>query len=180
MSQDQKHVVIKLATTDVTIKIPRNEVIMSELIKCMIEDDDSDMVEIPLQEGKIDTLLKTTEYFKYHYNNPLREIPKPLPSNDLIKYVDEFDYNLVTFPSDSQDKLFELILFANYLNIPSLLNLGIAKIASILKDQRSDVYLKYLGLEAEPTASEEREIRLRNPWIFGKLKEIDEDSDSDL
>lgn len=179
MNKDNQDVIIKLATSDVTIKIPRNEVLMSELIKCMIEDDNSDLIEIPLQEGKMDTLLKTASFFKYHVNNPMRDIPKPLPTKDLTQYVDEFDYNLVTFPSDSQDKLFDLILFANYLNVPSLLHLGIAKIASILKDERVDVYLKYLGLENEPTVSEEREIRLRNPWIFDKLNEKQEEQDSD-
>jgi S-phase kinase-associated protein 1 len=62
--------------------------------------------------------------------------------------------------------LFDTILAANYLHIPDLLDLGCAKLASMLKNKSPEEIKETFGIELNTTEEEEEQIKKDNPWIF--------------
>ena len=68
---------------------------------------DKDESEIPLPNVKALVLKKVTQYMKYHYDNPPKEIDKPLKSASMNEVVSQWDADFVDV---DQELLFELIL----------------------------------------------------------------------
>lgn len=58
---------------------------------------------------------------KKHADSPLPEIEKPLRSNKMADMVPEWDANFI---SVDKEFLMEIILAANFMDIPSLMELG--------------------------------------------------------
>ena len=56
----------------------------------------------------------------YHADKPLAEIERPLKSSNMRDVVSEWDANFVNIPTE---ELMDLIVAANFLIIPSLLDL---------------------------------------------------------
>jgi S-phase kinase-associated protein 1 len=113
------------------VEVPRNVAEMSVLIKEMLADDEDDEApEIPLPNVNKDILDKVIEFCKHHVNDPMPEIEKPLKSNNMAEVVPEWDANFIDV---EQSTLFAIILAANYLDLPNLLDLSCAKVASMIK-----------------------------------------------
>ena len=113
------------------VEVPRNVAEMSVLIKEMLADDEDDEApEIPLPNVNKDILDKVIEFCKHHVNDPMPEIEKPLKSNNMADVVPEWDANFIDV---EQSTLFAIILAANYLDLPNLLDLSCAKVASMIK-----------------------------------------------
>ena len=74
------------------------------------------------------TLKKIIEYLKHYTNSEPQEIPKPLPGPDLKTILNEWDYNYIISPPF--EDIFDLINAADYMNIPELVNLVSARMAS--------------------------------------------------
>lgn len=146
------------------VRIPRKAALMSELIASMLKDDEEDEEsEIPLQEVSKDILLKVVEFLTKHMEDPMKEIVKPIVSNKMEELVGEWDAKFIDL---EQEPLFRVILAANYLDIPSLLDLGIAKVASMIKGKEPDEVKKIFGIDADITPEEEKMVRDQNQWIF--------------
>ena len=74
-------------------------------------------------------------YLEYHKDNPPQEIHKPIRSVDMKRIVSAWDADFInTFESDKRT-LCMIIFGANFLGIDSLLELGTAKIATLIKDK---------------------------------------------
>jgi S-phase kinase-associated protein 1 len=113
------------------VEVPRNVAEMSVLIKEMLADDEDDEApEIPLPNVQKDILDKVIEFCSHHVNDPMPEIEKPLKSAVMADVVPEWDANFIDV---EQSQLFAIILAANYLDLPSLLDLSCAKVASLIK-----------------------------------------------
>lgn len=113
------------------VEVPRNVAEMSVLIKEMLADDeDEESPEIPLPNVNKDILDKVIEFCKHHVNDPMPDIEKPLKSNIMSEVVPEWDANFIEV---EQSMLFAIILAANYLDLPNLLDLSCAKVASMIK-----------------------------------------------
>jgi len=69
-----------------------------------------------------------------------------------------------TYINCEHDMLIQLILAANYLDIPPLLHLGCAQIACMIKDEEPEAIRRMFNL-ATPTPEEEDEVRKQHPWI---------------
>jgi len=146
------------------IQVPRKAALQSELIKSMIQDDDDDDEPvIPLQDMKRTTLEKVVEFLVKHMDDPMREIIKPLQTTDMKSLVGEWDAN---FMDMEVDRLLDLTLAANFLDIPTLLDLSLAKIATMVKDRNPDEVKQIFKIEGDISPDEERQIREENPWIF--------------
>lgn len=127
----KNQMVILVSPEGLKVEVPRNVAELSNLVKEMLADDDDDEVpEIPLPNVTKETLDKVIEFCKHHVNDPLPEIEKPLTSNNLADIVPEWDANFIEV---EQSTLFNLILAANYLDLPPLLDLACAKVASMIK-----------------------------------------------
>jgi S-phase kinase-associated protein 1 len=106
----------------------------SELCVTMLDDaddDDDTAQEIPLPNVKDETLKKVIEFLEYHSENEFKEIEKPLKSADMKEVVSEWD---AEFVSVENEKLFELILAANYMDVKDLLDLTCAKVGESCAD----------------------------------------------
>ena len=133
MADDSKknQAVILVPPDGQKVEVPRNVAELSNLVKEMLADDDDDETpEIPLPNVTKEILDRVIEFCKHHVNDPFPELEKPLKTNSLADVVPEWDANFIEV---EQPTLFQLILAANYLDLPSLLDLACAKVASMIK-----------------------------------------------
>ena len=136
----------------------------SGLIKSIIEIN-PDSTEIPLKL-KSEILKKVKEYLEHYKDKEPLEIERPFPSNNFKECVDEWDYN---FTDIGLDIIFELILASNYLDIKSLLELGSAKISSILKGKTTEELKNIFNITNDFTPEEEQQIIEENKWCMENL-----------
>jgi S-phase kinase-associated protein 1 len=83
-----------------------------------------------------DILAKVVEYLVYHKGVESQAPDKPLRSavmKDVCK--DPWDADYIDRIGANRQQLYELILAANYMDIKTLLHLGCAKVASLIKGQ---------------------------------------------
>jgi len=127
------------SSDDQTFGLDNIEVLRkSKLIASMLEDydeDSSDVEEIPIPNVNYNTLVLVMEYLQHEDVMP--EIEKPIKSRDLAECgVPAWFVSFIN--KLTQQQLFDVILAANYLDIPLLLDLGCAKVASMIKGQTPD------------------------------------------
>ncbi|MES1917190.1 MAG: hypothetical protein MHM6MM_008944 [Cercozoa sp. M6MM] len=125
---------------------------LSKLISNMAEADAS-ATEYNLDEVDGATLGHVVRYLQHHGGKEPAEIKKPVRSLKMAKIVeDEFD---AKFIDDFEVKdIFSVILAANYMDIQSLLNLGCAKIATMIKGKKPEDMKKVLSGESTEAAAE--------------------------
>merc|ERR1719453_1062652 len=127
---------IKLTSKDKKeTTVDKKNALISNLIKQTL-DTDSTCTEIPIPgvEGAI--LDKVIEYMVHHEGVEPAIIEKPLRSK-IMKDVckDAWDATFIDTIGEDRQTLYDLILAANYMDIKSLLHLGCAKVASLIKGQ---------------------------------------------
>jgi len=109
-------------------KLPKKHAMISGLVKTALEQD-SDATEVPLPGVTSEILQKVVEYMQHHKGEEPPIIPKPLRSKEMKEVCkDPWDATFI-------DSVYDLILAANYMDINSLLHLGCAKVASLIKGQ---------------------------------------------
>lgn len=138
---------------------------MSGLVRTMLEENEEACPVVPLGQLSSWALEKVVEFLKHHENDPMKPIPRPIPTNILAEMVGEWDAEFMNYEND-QAKLVDLILAANYLDIPPLLELGLARYACMLKGKDAKEVCEILKIDKEMTPEEERAVRQANPWIF--------------
>jgi S-phase kinase-associated protein 1 len=74
-------------------------------------------------------------------------------------FIDKFEMD--------KETLMRIIVAANYLDIPGLLDLGMGKIAQMVNNLHDiDKIKEAFNIEKDITPEEERIVREQNPWIF--------------
>lgn len=104
---------------------------LAQLIQTMITGDKT-AKEFPCPQVPAETLKNIVEYLKHHDGVQPEALPCPVRSIHMNQICsDEWDAKFI----DNFEKkaIFEIILAANYLDITSLLHLGCAKIATLIK-----------------------------------------------
>lgn len=142
------------------VQVPKKVAIMSELIKTMAEGDKEEK-EIPLPNVKANVLENVVRYMTHHFENPAKEIEKPLKSQNMAEVVSTWDAEFVEV---EQELLFELILAANYMDIKPLLDLTCAKVASMIKDKSPEEIRHTFNIVNDFTPEEEEAVRAENKW----------------
>ena len=123
MDSDKK---ITLVSSDgEKVEISSKAVQLSTLVKGIIEDYPDD-AEVPLNNVKSNILKKIKEYLDHYENQEIKEIERPLPSQNFKECVNEWDFDYINVDIDL---IFDLILGANYMDIKPLLELASAKVA---------------------------------------------------
>ncbi|CDJ61154.1 S-phase kinase-associated protein, putative [Eimeria maxima] len=154
MESEQRCVVL-VSSEGEEFKVPREVASASLLVKSMTEDgDDTDVVPLPKVSSYI--LKKVVEYCTHHHDNPPEDIPTPLKTSNLAEVVSEFDFNFVNV---EQTVLFDLLLAADYLNIPSLLLLTSAKVASMIKGRSPEEIRREFNIVNDFTPEEEAQYQ---------------------
>jgi len=145
--KDEKEKVVSLSAEDETkplklvskdkkeYTVERKQAFVSMLVKtCLENDDKAEEVPIPGVTGAI--LGSVVEYMVHHKGIEPQLVEKPLRSK-VMKDVcaDKWDAEYIDKIGDNRQQLYDLILAANYMDIKSLLHLGCAKVASLIKGQ---------------------------------------------
>jgi len=127
---------ITLVSNDTkNFQVERKFAFISTMIKTSLEgDDNADELKLPSVNGEILALI--VSYMKEHKGVEPSIIEKPLRSKimkDVCPHKIDADY--IDKIGENRQQLYDLILGANYLDIKSLLHLGCAKVASLIKGQ---------------------------------------------
>ena len=138
---------------------------MSVLIKTMIDDDDANQ-EIPLPNVDYEILESVIDFCELYDSNPFDEIEKPIKSANMEEIVskEHADFLGTVVIDGDKEKLFKLILAANYLDIKPLLDLCCAKVASMIKGKNPDEIRSEFNIVNDFTEEEEKQIREENKW----------------
>ena len=99
--------------------------------------------EIKLENIDGDTLKKEKEYLEHYKEENPKLIKKPLPKKDFEECVDKWDYNYINIDTE---KIFNVMLAANFLNIESLVDLTCAKISSLIRGKKPEEIRRVLGM----------------------------------
>ena len=132
----------------------------SELIATIIEDrgTDEDILLDPVDKPTMEKVIVFMEHMAEH-DPP--EIEKPLPSTDFSQVVGAWYADYVNIETE---KLFALVLAANYLDIKPLLELSCAKVASDIKGRSVPEIRQYFNIENDFTPEEEERMIEENRW----------------
>merc|ERR1711964_131818 len=123
--------------------ISKKAALMCNLVKNIIEGDKTaDEIEIKKVNGQILNLV--VEYLKHRDGKVPAEIAKPIKSVKMAVVVeDPWDAEFIN--KQTKKVIFQIILGANYMDIKSLLHLGCAKIATLIKGKSPEEIKKILG-----------------------------------
>jgi len=125
--------------------IARESALMCNLVKSIIEGD-SEVKKIEIKKVSQDILKLIVEYLIHHKGKTPAEIAKPIRSVKMEKIVeDEWDAQFIN--KMAKRTIFQIILGANYMDIKSLLHLGCAKIATMIKGKSPEEIKKILSEE---------------------------------
>merc|ERR1712141_779823 len=120
---------------------------MSKLVANILEGD-SDATEIQVKQVDGDTLELIVKYLQHHEGKEPAEIAKPIRSFKMEKIVeDTWDADFIN--GLAKRALFQLILGANYMDCKSLLHLGCAKVATMIKGKSPEEIKQILGEEED-------------------------------
>jgi S-phase kinase-associated protein 1 len=127
---------LKLTSKDAkAFELPKKNSLISTLVKTSL-DTDPTATEVPIPGVQAEILEKVIEYMNHHGGVEPPIIEKPLRSKVMKEVVkDEWDAIFIDKIGDNRQQLYDLILAANYMDVKSLLHLGCAKVASLIKGQ---------------------------------------------
>jgi len=108
-----------------------------------------------MHEVRAEVLKKVVDYLVHWKESDPKEIPRPLPSNNLKEATDAWDADYID--SVDLDTVFDIINCANYMDIKPLLDLSCAKIASIMKGKTAEEIRNIFNIECDLTEEELKE-----------------------
>ena len=131
-----------------TFEVNRKSVSISGLISTAL-DNDKNATEIPV-DLRGDVLRSIVEYMEFHEGTEAPIIEKPLKSK-VMKEVckDGRDAIFIDKIGEDKQRLYDVILGANYLDIKGLLHLGCAKVASLIKGQPIEKIKEILNVDSQ-------------------------------
>jgi len=127
---------LKLSSKDKKdFNIERKFAFISTLVKTSLETDDTSQ-EVPIPGVQGNVLQLVVEYMAHHKGTEPPLVDKPLRSKQMKDVVsDKWDAEYIDRIGENRQQLYDLILAANYMDVKSLLHLGCAKVASLIKGQ---------------------------------------------
>ncbi|KAI9762334.1 MAG: alpha 1,2 mannosyltransferase [Chaenotheca gracillima] len=96
-----------------------------------------------------------------HYKDERPAMANEEPERKKTTDINEWDQK---FMQVDQEMLFEIILFANYLDIKALLDVGCKTVANMIKGKSPEEIRKTFNIQNDFTPEEEDQIRRENEW----------------
>ena len=124
-----------------------------QTVKDSIEDVGVD-TPIPLPNVTGDILKKVLTYAKYDLEHPEVENDK--------KEISEWENQFLEM---DQTTLFSMILAANYLNYPRLLDLCCKSVANMIKGKTVEEIRKVFNVQNDFTEEEEKQVEAESEWL---------------
>lgn len=164
VEMDLGNTTLTVKTMDRTFDVDKQILMQSGFIRdALMNDPNETTIELKNKDMSSSIFEKVIKYLTFHLNNPAKEIDKPLKSDKLIENnVCEWD---VAFIDLEDDDLFNLLLTANYLNIPSLLALSCAKLASFMKNKSIEEIKERFHIETPVPDETKLRIKAENAWV---------------
>ena len=129
----------------------------SKFFKELIIDYPQPDQEITINQVDGKNLEKIIEFLKHYENEKPKEIPKPLPNNDLKSILSEWDYNYIN-PLSIADLIDLINAAANFLNIDDLVALTAAKLAAEMLTGTIEEVREKFGIKCDMTEEEIAEV----------------------
>ncbi len=150
-------VIRKLKSNDnVIFEVSEKCLALSKVLKNLANDFPEADAELPTNEVDGKTLEKIVEFLKHYENEKPKEIPKPLPSSDLKPFISEWDSEFID--KLSLEAIIDLVNAANFLDIPELVNLCCAKLATEMTNCTIEEARKKFGIVSDMTEEEKKEM----------------------
>jgi len=137
-------------------------VFISKLVSQALEND-ANATEVPIPGAKGAILDLVVQYMTHHAGVEPPIIEKPLRSK-LMKDVckDKWDAEFIDNIGNNRQQLYDLILAANYMDVKSLLHLGCAKVASLIKGQPLEKIKDILAVDQSANKKAEGEKKVES------------------
>ncbi|CAA0828681.1 SKP1-like protein 4 [Striga hermonthica] len=161
-SSNKKVIVLKSSDGEV-YEVDEAVALQSETVKHLIEDGCADSC-IPLHNVESQVLVKIIEYCKSHVNDAAKLAEDTWLDRSADTSRSEFDKTFIDV--EDQKMLFDLILAANYLNIPKLMDLTCKTVADMMKGKTPEQIRAKFHIVNDYTPEEEAEVRAENEWAF--------------
>ncbi|KAG8789529.1 hypothetical protein FRC12_013419 [Ceratobasidium sp. 428] len=119
---------------------------------------------IPVPNVSSSVMRKVLEYCEYHRSDPLpsqRHSDNNDPRRRQVAEIGEWDQKFIQV---DQEMLFEIILAANYLDIPDLLDVGCKTVANLTKNKTPEEIRKLFNIVNDFTPEEEAQIKKEKEW----------------
>lgn len=122
---------------------------------------------IPLVEVDEKSLDKVIQYLNHFDGEAPTDIEKPLKSSNLKEVTDDWSAEFIE--ELDLEALTNITVAANFMEIPSLLDLACAKLASMCKDKSEEEIFKCFGIVDTFSEEERQKLREENKWIEENL-----------
>eukprot|EP00463_Aulacantha_scolymantha_P000166 TRINITY_DN1097_c0_g2_i1.p1 TRINITY_DN1097_c0_g2~~TRINITY_DN1097_c0_g2_i1.p1 ORF type:complete len:109 (+),score=21.46 TRINITY_DN1097_c0_g2_i1:392-718(+) len=94
---------------------------------------------------------------EHHKGVELKPVESPLKSTKMAEVCeDQWDASFIDGIGEIRQDLYDLILAANYMDIKSLLHLGLAKVASLIKGKPLDKLKEILSTDGDSKRKEDQ------------------------
>lgn len=128
------------------------------------DQDNNEEREVELVNVMGSCLEKVVEFLKHYNEEPMKEIPMPLPANSFNECMPQEWYREFASKMD-REMIFAILGAANYMNINSLLELTCLRMTFELRGKSEKDVREYLNLP-EPTKEEWDQARADHAWLF--------------
>jgi len=156
LDDDEDETLILISSEDDNpreFEISRKAALMCNLVKSILEGD-ANAKKIPIKKVRGDILELIVNYLKHHNGKKPEEIAKPIRSVKMERIVaDKWDAEYIN--KMNKKTIFQVILGANYMDLPSLLHLGCAKIATLIKGKSPEEIKNILADDSNDAKAEE-------------------------
>ena len=138
------------------MKIDKRIAFKASTIKAILEDQEDptceeDAVPVLFDES---VLKEIFTFIQYEADvELLPEIPKPVPSDRISDFVPQWFANFIN--NKSLEDIYDVIAAANYLDVPSLIELGCAKVGCLMREKSIPELRKMFNIVNDYTPEEE-------------------------
>lgn len=149
------------------------KVVMAKRIRNSIADADADMINLISKDSQVYPVDKTLAIEQSDLIRSLLEgnedcvsIPLLEVESKCLDFIADYINNGEDKPLPSGDDLFAVVVAANYMNMPTLLDSSCKEVADMIKDKSVEEIRTLFGIESTLTQEEEDAIKRENQWAF--------------
>ena len=163
MKQKNSNELITVLTKDKKeLKLKRSAAMNSALLRKQMEEMGDKEENLILQEVEDKIIDKLWEYLEKVDEYEIKEIEKPLTTNDMKNATDDWSANFVDIPLED---LVNLTKGASYMGIRTLVDLCCAKLACMCMDKSEEEIFNVFNINETLTEEEKQQLREENKWI---------------
>ena len=144
------------------LKLKRSAAMNSALLRKQMEQKGDKDEALTLQEVEDKIIDKLWEYLEKIDEYEIKEIEKPLTTNDMKNATDDWSANFVDIPLED---LVNLTKGASYMGIRTLVDLCCAKLACMCMDKSEEEIFNVFNINETLTEEEKQQLREENKWI---------------